>query len=311
MFTGLVEDIGEIVGLKSRGGVREIAIRTTLSPPELHAGDSVSVHGVCLTLIAECAPDGVFRVQAVSETLKLPPREGLPAYRILRAIRSRKYPKPHFVTYVVETEPGVHALVYRLLDERHYSRPPRGYDRAVLYVSHHSADAELREEPLVRELLEKEPDSAFFTCDVRGIGESRPNTCGQDTFLNAYGNDFFYASHALMLDYPYVGQKTHYVLCVLDWLTGCGHKQVHLAAKGWGAIPATFAALVSDPVVQLTLKNALASYAEVAESEDYQWPLSALLPGVLERFDLPDCYRALEAKKLRQIEPWGPAPEVG
>ena len=70
MFTGLVEDIGEIVGLRSRGGVREIAIRTTLSPPELHAGDSVSVHGVCLTLIAECAPDGVFRVQAVSETLR-------------------------------------------------------------------------------------------------------------------------------------------------------------------------------------------------------------------------------------------------
>jgi len=100
-------------------------------------------------------------VEAVRETLKLPPREGLPAYRILRAIRSRKYPKSHFVTYAVETEPGVHALVYRLLDERHYSRPPRGYDRAVLYVSHQSADAELRDEPLLGELLEKEPDSAF------------------------------------------------------------------------------------------------------------------------------------------------------
>jgi len=250
-------------------------------------------------------------VEAVRETLKLPPREGLPAYRILRAIRSRKYPKSHFVTYAVETEPGVHALVYRLLDERHYSRPPRGYDRAVLYVSHQSADAELRDEPLLGELLEKEPDSAFFTCDVRGIGESRPNTCGQDTFLSAYGNDFFYAIHALMLDYPYVGQKTHDVLRVLDWLKGCGHKEVHLAAKGWGAIPATFAALQSDAVVQVTLKNALTSYGDVAQSEDYHWPLSTLLPGVLERFDLPDCYRALEAKKLRQIEPWGPAADAG
>ncbi len=250
-------------------------------------------------------------VEAVRETLKLPPREGLPAYRILRAIRSRKYPKSHFVTYAVETEPGVHALVYRLLDERHYSRPPRGYDRAVLYVSHQSADAELRDEPLLGELLEKEPDSAFFTCDVRGIGESRPNTCGQDTFLSAYGNDFFYAIHALMLDYPYVGQKTHDVLRVLDWLKGCGHKEVHLAAKGWGAIPATFAALQSDAVVQVTLKNALTSYGDVAQSEDYHWPLSTFLPGVLERFDLPDCYRALGAKKLRQIEPWGPAADAG
>ena len=37
----------------------------------------------------------------------------------------------------------------------------------------------------------------------------------------------------------------------------------------------------------------------------------ALLSGVLKRFDLPDCYRALEAKKLRQIEPWGPCGEAG
>jgi hypothetical protein len=146
---------------------------------------------------------------------------------------------------------------------------------------------------------------------VRGIGESQPNTCGQNMFLHSYGNDFFYAIHAIMLDYPYVGQKTHDVLRVLDWLQGCGHKEVHLAAKGWGAIPATFAALLSDGVVQVTLKNALTSYAEVAESEDYNWPLSSLLPDVLKRFDLPDCYRALRAKKLRQIDFWGANPERG
>ncbi|MFH1922778.1 MAG: prolyl oligopeptidase family serine peptidase [Planctomycetota bacterium] len=255
--------------------------------------------------------DGEPLAKAVSEALKLPPRSGAPEYRILRPLRSRKYPKPHFVTYAVETEPGLHAIAYRLLDEPHYSRPPRGYDRAVLYVSHHSSDAELREEPLVGTLLEEEPASAFFACDVRGIGESRPNTCGQDTFLQAYGSDFFYASHAIMLDYPYLGQKTHDVLRVLDWLKACGHKEVHLAAKGWGALPATFAAVLADNVVQVTLKNALTSYAQIAESEDYQWPLSSLLPGVLEKFDLPDCYRALAAKNLRQIDPWGPGADGG
>jgi len=255
-------------------------------------------------------PSGEDLVNAVCRMLKLPPREGVPEFRILRPIRSRKYPKPHFTTYAVRTEPGVHALVYRLSDERHYSRPPRGYDRAVLYVAHHSSDVELRQEPLVRELLDAEPASAFFTCDVRGIGESQPNTCGQDMFLHPYGNDFFYAIHALMLDYPYVGQKTHDVLCVLDWLAGYGHKEVHLAGKGWGAIPATFAGLVSDRVIQVTLKNALTSYAQIAQSEDYRWPLSSLVPGILESFDLPDCYRELESKKLRQIEPWGPNPDA-
>jgi hypothetical protein len=43
----------------------------------------------------------------------------------------------------------------------------------------------------------------------------------------------------------------------------------------------------------------------VAEAEEYAWPLSCLAPGVLKVFDLSDCYRALAAKKLRQIEPWG------
>ncbi|MFC1596389.1 alpha/beta hydrolase family protein [Planctomycetota bacterium] len=255
--------------------------------------------------------NGEALIRAVSETLRLPPREGAPPYRILRAIRSRKYPKPHFTTYAVDTEPGVQAVVYRLSDERHYSRPPRGFDRAVLYVAHHSSDAELREEPLIGELLSAEPGSAFFTCDVRGIGESQPNTCGQNTFLSAYGSDFFYAIHAVMLDYPYVGQKTHDVLRVVDWLASCGHKEIHLVAKGWGAVPAAFAALESDAVVQVTLKNALSSYTAVAESERYQWPLSTLLPNVLKAFDLPDCYRELAAKKLRQIEPWGPNADAG
>src|SRR5580692_13097888 len=107
-----------------------------------------------------------------------------------------------------------------------------------------------------------------------------------------------------MLDRPYVGQKTHDVLRVLDWLKASGHEEIHLAAKGWGALPATFAAVLADSVKQVTLKNALASYSAVAESEEYRWPLSSFVPGVIEKFDLPDCYRALAARQLRQIEPW-------
>jgi dienelactone hydrolase len=243
-------------------------------------------------------------VQAVSATLKLPKASGVPDARILRRIGKRQYPKPEFVTYAIETEPGIHALVYRLADEPLYSRPPQGQRRAVLYVAHHSSDAELRTEPLIRELLAAEPNAAFFTCDVRGIGESQPDTCGEDQFLKPYGSDYFYAGHALMLDQPYVGQKTFDLLRVLEWLKSSGHTEIHLVAKGWGTLPATFAALLSDSIVQITLKNALTSYAAVAESESYQWPLSTLLPNVLARFDLPDCYRVLERKGLRQIESW-------
>jgi dienelactone hydrolase len=241
--------------------------------------------------------------QALVSHLKLPERTGVPEFRILRPITGRRYPKPHATAYAVETEPGAFALVYRLAAQRHDSRPPRGAGRAVLYVSHHSADAELRDEPLVAELLKAEPDSTFYACDVRGIGESRPDTCGNNQFLNPYGSDYFYAAHALMLDRPYVGQKTFDVLRVLDWLHGCGHREVHLAGRGWGSLPATFAAVLADGVAQVTLKNALTSYQAVAEAEHYDWPLSSFVPGVLAAFDLPDCYRALRPKKVRILDP--------
>ncbi len=111
-----------------------------------------------------------------------------------------------------------------------------------------------------------------------------------------------------MFDRPYVGQKTHDLIRVLNWLGSFGHQEVHLAAKGWGTLPATFAALFSDTVSEVTLKNALTSYSDIAESENYNWPLSAFVPNVLAQFDLPDCYRALEGKRLRQIDPWSANP---
>ena len=189
----------------------------------------------------------------------------------------------------------------------HLSRPPKSDTPAILYVSHHSADAELREEPLIGELLKAEPDSTFYTCDVRGVGESRPDTCGgPNQFLTPYGSDYFYAIHGIMFDWPYLAQKTFDLLRVLDWLADIGHSRLHLAAHGWGTLPATFAAVLSETVTRVTLKNALTSYTEVATSETYVWPLSSFLPGVLAEFDLPDCYRVLEGKKLRQIEPRGP-----
>lgn len=113
-----------------------------------------------------------------------------------------------------------------------------------------------------------------------------------------------------MLDRPYLGQKTFDVLRVLDWMNSLGHTEIHLVGLGWGALSATFAAVMSDQVKQVTLKNALTSYSEIAESEHYDWPLSTLLPNVLAKFDLPDCYAELGSRNLHQIEPWGANPET-
>jgi hypothetical protein len=248
------------------------------------------------------------RLQArVRETLRLPEHlpESPPDYRILRARSSRGYPKNHWLAYAVESEPGIFAVVYALSDERLYSRPPKSDAPAYLYISDLSSDRELREEPLIRELISKNPNARFYTCDVRGSGESQPDTCRPGSFLAPYGSDYFYAVTSIMLDKPYVGRKTYDILRVVQWLKSIGHKNIHLVAKGRGSVPATFAAVLSDDIAEVTLKNPLRSYACIAEAERYSWPLSCFVPNVLESYDLPDCYRVLAAKNLKQIGPLG------
>ncbi len=240
----------------------------------------------------------------IKSVLKMPKGNPNPDYRILRSIRDTDFPKPIANVYAIETEPEVFALVYRLSDKPHDSRPPKITKRAVLYIAHHSSADELRKDPFIRDLLKAEPESEFFTCDVRGIGESRPDTCGVNQFLVPYGNDYFNAVHSLMLDSPLLGQKVLDVLGVLDWLKGNGFDEVHLAAKGWGTLPALFAAMLTPKIKQVTLKNALSSYKELACSECYDWPLSSMLPNVLGSFDLPECYAQLGGK-LKLIDPAG------
>ena len=65
-------------------------------------------------------------LSAVREVLKLPRSpKSAPDYRIWRYLGSRGYPTRSGIAYAVETEPGIEAIVYRLSDERLYSRPPK------------------------------------------------------------------------------------------------------------------------------------------------------------------------------------------
>jgi riboflavin synthase len=49
MFTGLVENVGEVAAITPIGGERALIIRTALGA-ELLPGDSVAVNGICLTV---------------------------------------------------------------------------------------------------------------------------------------------------------------------------------------------------------------------------------------------------------------------
>ncbi|MDZ4687139.1 MAG: prolyl oligopeptidase family serine peptidase [Planctomycetaceae bacterium] len=295
----LVIEKDETLWVMPRGQVAEIKSRTVLDFTRDKS-----------TALAAARPyhDAASLSKLLPSLLKLPePIATPPEYRILRGASGRQYPMKFHTEYAVATEPGIEALVTRLSPQSHISRPTRGAEQCTLYVAHHSSDVELRTETWLADLVKADPAVPFYACDVRGIGESKPDTCGgAATFLSPYGCDYFYAAHGVMLDRPYPGQRTWDVLRTLDWLTSVGHRSIHLVALQWGAIPATFAAVLHPAVTKVTLKHALTSYQAVAESEDYDWPLSSFVPGILSTCDLPDCYRALAVKGLTQIEPYGP-----
>ncbi len=240
---------------------------------------------------------------AVTASLRMPDRDPAspPNVRILRAYGGdRRYPKARWIHYAVDTEPRIQAVCTLLGDEPLYSRPPRapegGEGRVLLWVADQSSDAELRYEPLIRELIEKESaDVPVFTCDVRGVGESLPQSAGGNPH-GYYGADYFYAAYANMFSRPYLGGKTHDVLRVLDFLGKYGWTNVHLASKGRGCLPGGFAALLDDRVRSVTLRDPLESWHSVATEEHYEWPLSHMIFDVLKTWDLPDVWGALKPK---------------
>lgn len=67
MFTGIVEDVGEIVSFEMKGDIYRLKIRSQLSPC-LAEGDSVAVNGACLTVVK--ASDAFFEVDVHQETYR-------------------------------------------------------------------------------------------------------------------------------------------------------------------------------------------------------------------------------------------------
>lgn len=51
MFTGIIEEVGRVVGIAQENGNRRITVAATQLNQELKQGDSISVSGVCLTAL--------------------------------------------------------------------------------------------------------------------------------------------------------------------------------------------------------------------------------------------------------------------
>jgi riboflavin synthase len=68
VFTGIIEELGTVVGVSPLGDSARLAIRGTTVTSDAAHGDSIAVNGVCLTVVDNA--DGVFTADVMGETLK-------------------------------------------------------------------------------------------------------------------------------------------------------------------------------------------------------------------------------------------------
>ena len=68
MFTGIVEEIGEIVGVVGQDDAARLRVRGPLVISDARPGDSIAVNGVCLTVTEPTSDE--FGVDVMGETLR-------------------------------------------------------------------------------------------------------------------------------------------------------------------------------------------------------------------------------------------------
>jgi riboflavin synthase len=71
MFTGIVEEIGEVVAVRESADVVVFTVRGRTVTSDARHGDSIAVNGVCLTVVdPQGSTDDTFTVELMPETLK-------------------------------------------------------------------------------------------------------------------------------------------------------------------------------------------------------------------------------------------------
>ena len=67
MFTGIIEELGNVVALEDQGDAVRLTVHGPLVTSDAREGDSIAVNGCCLTVVT--TQDGAFTADVMHETL--------------------------------------------------------------------------------------------------------------------------------------------------------------------------------------------------------------------------------------------------
>ena len=162
-----------------------------------------------------------------------------------------------------------------------------GQGPVILYV-HDRGKANLADEPLVERLVLSE-GFRILAVDLRGMGETAPGLEGKFW-------DF-------LAGRPIFAQRVADIRSVLRWLSETQAGSVQIWAQGVSATCASIAAAMDENVSGLVLEEPLLSFENVVTVDVPTYRNDILVPGILERFDLPQVYQAGFPRRVTLINP--------
>jgi hypothetical protein len=98
-----------------------------------------------------------------------------------------------------------------------------------------------------------------------------------------------------------VGQRVTDILAIaagLEARPDLRGKPLFVAARGFVAVPALFAAAVQPDIRALFLAGAPVSLADIVDTENYNQPFSNFVPNLLLHTDLPQLANSIEPRRV-------------
>lgn len=143
--------------------------------------------------------------------------------------------------------------------------------------------------------------------DLRGWGETRPQTSTKGNVWNDYFGDYDSAMTCLLLAKPLVGMRARDAIAGLNFLESrfAGARPI-VIGRGAGTLPALYAAALDDRAVAIVLEQMLASYRSVVEQPVHRRVLESVVPGVLRSFDVQHLLASLAPRPILVVNPVDP-----
>lgn len=229
-------------------------------------------------------------VEALKKCLALPAEVPVPSdYR--RLPQQTFKDEEHAVNrYLIENDERILGVLHAWADEAYFQLPK--CKTAVLYLP----DFECKEmETLPEELYSGQ---ILYGFDSFGVGNLIPASCGVasrkiDSF---YGAFWHFAGMSYMLGKSFPGLQMEGILAALKLLRSKGLEKVTLIGRGYGAMLASYTALLAEDMVGKTiLLDAPPAFEELIGTYNTR-SLSGMVPGILKYTDWTGIAKLVEAE---------------